>query len=521
MPPAHLRRLVPRALIGALGMSVLSLSLLGTSLLDPSLVGPSTAGLGSSPAQAAPATPEAILSWDECGDWLPTGSTCGVLVVPRDWADPGDMNDPESTYRLALARIPAENPRKREGVLTFNPGGPGSSGYENILWIQSLLPQDVRDRFDIVAFDPRGVGNSEPEITGCKVATLEPPATGEVDWEAWVDEYVVAHEAAARECLDLNAEHAGNVGTWQIVRDIDALRDALGEERISFIGQSYGTTVGRAYAQEFPDRAGRLVLDGNVSPRSTIRLWAWEHIWDDKLAIETALAAQGPKYPRLYEEVMSALDMKSLRHAGERITRFDVGKRLLEWASFHSTWQSMAVLLDLVDAALAAKTPEERRTTAAAVAATVGEEPTVRNWLPPLYTYVNCSDFPGRPTRDYLVWVTKTADLVGGVHTAQAALREGAQCAGLPELGRPLEPRGPTTLETPPIVVNSVADNRTPWTAAAEMAAAFPGSQLVLYDGTHHIAFGRTTPCVDDPVDVYLSAGRIPAARVECRLDQP
>ncbi|MFM9136435.1 MAG: alpha/beta fold hydrolase [bacterium] len=500
MPPAHGRLPVACAVLA--------------------LVAAGIPALGSPAAQAAPdGAPEAVATWEDCGDWLPSGSTCGTLTVPRDWADPGDMSDPESTYRLALARIPAEKPRLREGILTFNPGGPGSSGYENILWIQSLLPQEVRDRFDIVAFDPRGVGGSEPEILGCKVAALEPPATGPVDWEAWVDEYVDAHEDAAEECLALNAEHAGNVGTWQVVRDLDALRAALGEERISFIGQSYGTTVGRAYAQAFPDRVGRLVLDGNVSPRSTIRLWAWEHTWDDRLAIETALDALGPRYPALYREVMSALDMKSIRHGGDRITRFDVGKRLLEWASFHSTWPSMGVLLDTVDAALAAKDPEERRATAAAVAGTVGDEPTVRNWLPPLYTYVNCADFPDRPDRDYLVWVTRTAELIGGVHAAQAALREGAQCAGVPALGQPLEPRGPTTLATPPLVVNSLADNRTPWTAAAEMAAAFPGSRTVMYDGAHHIAFGRTTPCVDAPVDRYLSQGRLPASRVDCPLE--
>lgn len=503
MPPAHGRLTVACAL---------------TTLLAGGLIGT----LAGPAAQAAPGDkPRAVAAWDACGDWVPQGSTCGTLTVPRDWADPGDISDPDSTYRLALVRIPAEKPALREGVLTFNPGGPGSSGYENILWIQSLLPQEVRDRFDIVAFDPRGVGNSEPEILGCKVAELEPPPTGPVDWEAWVDEYVDAHEAAAQECLEANAEHAGNVGTWQVVRDIDALRAALGEERIGFIGQSYGTTVGRAYAQEFPDRVSRLVLDGNVSPVSTISRWAWEHTWDDRLAIETALTALGPKYPRLYRDVMSALDLRSIRHGGEPITRFDVGKRLLEWASFHTTWESMAALLDTADAALAAKSPEERRATAAALAGTIGDEPTVRNWLPPLYTYVNCSDFPARPTRDYLVWVTRTADLIGGEHTAQAALREGAQCVGLPALGRPLQPRGTTTLTTPPIVVNSVSDNRTPWTAAAEMAAAFPGAQLVMYDGAHHIAYGRTTDCVDEPVDAYLSRGLLPASRVDCPLVWP
>lgn len=470
------------------------------------------------PAVEAQAAPRDRIVQDACGDWLPAGSTCGYLSAPRDWADPQGS---DAQYRIAFARIPAEKPAQRVGILAFNPGGPGASAYENILWVQSLLPQQVRDRFDILAWDPRGVGLSDPEIVGCKVPPLQPPATGAVDWPAWVDEYVDAHEEAARECLSLNEEHADFVGTWQLVRDLDALREGLGEERLSFLGMSYGTTVGRAYAQAFPERVDRLVLDSNISPRSSIGLWAWEHAWDDPLAIRTALEALGPKYPKLHDDVMAALDLRALPDgAGGKVSRWDVGKRLIEWASFQSTWDSMRVLLDAVDAALRAESPADRRAAGATVRGIVGSETTVRNWLPPLYTYVNCADFPDRPSREYLVWVTRTAELLGGIPAAQAALREGAQCSALPSLGRPLDRVDAVTLTRPPLVLNSLADNRTPWTSAWQMARAFPGAGLVTYAGTQHIAYGRLSPCVDEPIDVYLATGRVPG-RVDCPLVWP
>ena len=473
--------------------------------------------IGTLPATAAPidATPRASLDWRSCG----SGSMrCATLTVPRDWGD----RKVEGTYRISVARIPAEKPSERIGVLTFNPGGPGSAAVSNITWVQGMLPQRVRDRFDIIAWDPRGVGGSEPSISGCTVKDIAPPKTGAVDWDAWAEKYLRVNGEAAAGCFEANRRHAPYVGTWQLVRDLDALRAALGEESLTFWGMSYGTTVGRAYAQYFPDRVRALVLDGVISPLSTIELWAREHTWDDPLAIDTMLDALGPAYREKYNRVMSSLQTRTLRASdGGRITRWTVGKDIISWASYHSTWSSVAALLDRVDAGLRARDAGERQRAidAAARMHTQAAGPEPKGWFDPQWTYVNCSDMPDRPSAARLAEIAREGATAGGVHVGQSALREGAQCAGLPRFGRAI-PKivAPIDLANPPIVANALADNRTPWTAALEMSRAFTGARTVQYGGTHHIVYGRTTSCVDRPITRYLINLKVPSRDVVCPL---
>jgi pimeloyl-ACP methyl ester carboxylesterase len=472
---------------------------------------PATAGapaaqssLAASTTPSAEPRPRAALEWRSCGSSLPGTARCATLAVPRDWGD----RKVKGSYRISVARIPAEKPSQRIGIITFNPGGPGSAAVSNIAWVQGMLPQRVRDRFDIVAWDPRGVGGSEPRISGCSVKDISPPKTGPVDWEAWAAKYMRVNGEAAAGCFEANRQHAPYVGTWQLVRDLDALRAALGEEQLTFWGMSYGSTVGRAYAQYFPDRVRALLLDGVISPLSTIELWAREHTWDDPLAIETMLAALGSAYRQKYDRVMSSLQTRTLRSSdGSRITRWTVGRSIISWASYQSTWSSVAALLDRVDAGLRAGTATR----------SAGPEP--KGWFDPQWTYVNCSDMPDRPTPARLAEIAREGAAAGGVHVGQAVLREGAQCAGLPRFGRPI-PRilTPTTLETPPLIANALADNRTPWTAAVEMSQAFVGSRTVQYGGTHHIVYGRTTSCVDRPITRYLVNQRLPGRDVVCPL---
>lgn len=481
------------------------------------IAGQASAALSSTSATEA-AKPRAALDWRSCGSSLPSKARCATLAVPRDWGN----SRVDGTYRIAVAKLPAEKPSERIGVITFNPGGPGSAAVSNITWIQGMLPQRVRDRFDIVAWDPRGVGGSEPSISGCSVKDISPPKTGPVDWDAWVAKYMRVNGEAAAACFEANRRHAPYVGTWQLVRDLDALREALGEDTLTFWGMSYGSTVGRAYAQYFPGRVRALLLDGVISPLSTIELWAREHTWDDPLAIDTMLAALGPTYRAKYDRVMSSLQTRTLRSSsGSTVTRWTVGRDIISWASYHSTWGSVARLLDQVDAGLRSRdaVARQRAIDEAADLSSTRSAPDPKGWFDPQWTYVNCADMPDRPTPERLAEIAREGAAAGGVHIGQSALREGAQCAGLPRFGRAI-PRilAPITLDTPPIVANAAADNRTPWTAAVEMSQAFAGSRTVKYEGTHHIVYGRTTACVDRPITRYLVTLRLPGRDVVCPL---
>lgn len=452
---------------------------------------------------------------------MPSTARCSTLVVPRDWGN----RKVSGSYRISVARIPARKPAERIGVITFNPGGPGSRAVSNIAWVQGMLPQRVRDHFDIVAWDPRGVGGSEPRITGCSVKDIAPPKTGPVDWDAWAQKYMRVNGEAAASCFAANRQHAPYVGTWQLVRDLDALRAALGESQLTFWGMSYGSTVGRAYAQFFPTRVRALLLDGVISPLSTIDLWAREHTWDDPLAIDTMLTALGPDYRAKYNRVMATLQTRTLRSSdGTRMTRWTIGKDIISWASYETTWGSVARLLDRVDSGLRARNAQERQRSVDAAARMLTASGTTdpKGWLTPQWTYVNCADMPDRPTPARLAELAREGTAAGGVHVGQAVLREGAQCAGLPRFGRPIpQILDPITLTTPPLIANARADNRTPWTAAVEMSRAFTGARTVEYAGTHHIVYGRTTACVDKPITRYLVTLRAPGRNVTCPLRYP
>ena len=161
--------------------------LLATVVSSLALVAAPIPALAQPAVEASPrAESSSSLRWTACeGDRL-KGAQCAFLRVPRDWARPSAGN-----YRIAVARIRAEVAPTR-GVLMFNPGGPGGAGLDSLRFVQRGLPKEVRDSFDIVTFDPRGVGESQPTFASCRTPQPDLPATGPVDWEAATSAYVEA-----------------------------------------------------------------------------------------------------------------------------------------------------------------------------------------------------------------------------------------------------------------------------------------------------------------------------------------
>ncbi|MER7859282.1 alpha/beta hydrolase [Amycolatopsis japonica] len=204
-------------------------------------------------AQPAAAQPGGLI-WRPCPQ--DTTASCTTLELPIDRAAPG-----LGSFSLAIARRKATDPAQRIGVLMLNPGGPGASGVSMALGADKLLSPEVRARFDVIGFDPRGVGASSP--IRCSSALLgnrpdEPQNQTEF-------------EALRSRNQDLNADcrrHSGPIfdhaDTLSVAQDMDALRAALGEEKVNFLGFSYGTQIGQQYTQLFGDRIRTMVLDGNM-----------------------------------------------------------------------------------------------------------------------------------------------------------------------------------------------------------------------------------------------------------------
>lgn len=207
-------------------------------------------------AAAAPA-PAAAITWSPCADGQ---DECGTVSVPLDKDDLGGAR-----VRLALRRHRAEVPGQRLGVLFINPGGPGGSGQEIVQRAPLLLSQEVRDRFDLIGMDPRGTNESSP--VGC----YADPALREADLPALMtaaplpgaeQPLVDATRRLARACA--TTPLAAAMSTSEVARDMDRVRDALGERQISYLGWSYGTYLGQTYASMYPNRLRAMVLDGVV-----------------------------------------------------------------------------------------------------------------------------------------------------------------------------------------------------------------------------------------------------------------
>ncbi|MBB4908268.1 alpha/beta hydrolase [Actinophytocola algeriensis] len=242
------------------------------------------------------ATPASV-RWGPCPEGVTApGLECSTLEVPLDYRDPGGRR-----IEIAISRLAGKNPEKRRGVLLTNPGGPGGAGldYPAVL-AASGLPREVLDSYDLIGFDPRGVARSAPltcELTQEQVARGNfPPYTHNA---ADVAKEAPRARDIAQRCADApTASMLPHTTTANTARDMDRLRAALGEQRISYLGHSYGTYLGAVYTTMFPGHSDRFVLDSNLGPGgydfTAMRLFA--RGLEDRFPDIAAYVAAHPEY---------------------------------------------------------------------------------------------------------------------------------------------------------------------------------------------------------------------------------
>jgi pimeloyl-ACP methyl ester carboxylesterase len=206
------------------------------------------------------------LAWRPCPiPELPTRE-CGELVVPLDYSEPRG-----ATIALAVARVPAPDPAARIGSLFLNPGGPGQPGFEELPIMYAALPAALPARFDIVGFDPRGVGESAPVHCFASAEesavffAAEPRVPVGPDEEAAL---LRSYGDLGRRCGERNAALLPHLSSANVARDLDRLRQAVGDPRLTYWGVSYGTYLGATYVNIFPDRIRAMLLDGVINPPS-------------------------------------------------------------------------------------------------------------------------------------------------------------------------------------------------------------------------------------------------------------
>lgn len=503
------RRLGIRGVACAMGAWVLTLSAAACSDDDErSSAVPTTAT--SSPSVATTIATTVVdgtdLAWAPCGDG---GFECATLPVPRDWSEPEG-----ETIELALIRLPVPD---AEGTVVVNWGGPGSSGLRRIRSNGELVTESTGGTMTVVSWDPRGINESTPISCpeGNDAYFFSDPSSPE-GLTAMMD----AAEERTAACRQRYGDYLALLGTSQVAHDLDAIRAALGEEKLNFLGHSYGTRIGSVYAAMFPDRVGRMILDGSLDPLSTLQSTAA----GDAAAFEAALnewfercAASPPcafgedpaaGFDALVAELRSNPPM--VPGTQERLTVGMFNQVLIEgMINFNGS-------TELAARAIAAfRTTGDPTELYQAAQGAAGRQPdgTVSNSAE-IFQFVNSVDWYDRPSRQEVVDEVRRA--------SEAHPRMGAFGVALSYLNNtacPFPARGapvPTSPDLPPImVVAGVTDAETPMVWGQRLSAQLPHSFLLVSQAFGHTAY-YTSPCVAQLGGRFLRSGTMPAPGTVC-----
>ena len=455
----------------------------------------------TSPTSTQPTPPTtttiAPLSWDGCGD-----AECTTVTVPLDHDDPS-----AGTIELFVSRLPATG--ERIGALFVNFGGPGAGASD--LVGSFGFPGSVRQRFDIVAMDPRGVGRSSP--LDCGIPAVELYRTDPtIEDQADADALVAISQRYAAACAEARGRLLPHVGTRDVARDMDLVRAAMGDQKLSYLGFSYGTSIGQVYAELFPDRVRAMVLDGVVDPGATGVEFATEQAKGFESALGDWAAGCAARSCPLGNDPLAAVDrVLAMAESGVPssggVRSLGPGEAAVALAYplySRSLWSAL-------DDALARAIDGDGR----AMVALADDYLGLVDLAP--YFAVSCLDSPWpRSTGEFLA--AAEAATAAAPRFGEAIVNDYIRCAVWPAEPDPL---GPVSAPgAPPIlVVSTTGDPATPHENGVRVAARLERGVLLTNEGDGHTVTFQGSPCVDAVVVAYLSDLAVPSDGVRCRDD--
>jgi pimeloyl-ACP methyl ester carboxylesterase len=492
------------------------------------LAGCTAAGAGApEPPRTAASYAQQELRWGPCADFARSDEDrrafaarsleCALLDVPVDHDDPAGP-----VARIGVLRWRAD-PAVRVGSLVVNPGGPGASGMSAAADLAYRLPFDeVTRRFDVVGFDPRGVGASDPALR-CSTPAERDAERADLDLDtspAGVAATEEEERAFAQRCLDRGGEALlGHLGTRDVARDLDVLRAALGEERLTYLGYSYGTRIGTAYLTLFPERVRAMVLDGAVDPDRSVGevLVAQAEGFQGAFTAFARWCAESGECPlgadpvRGFRALVDPLAAAPAPTAeGRPLSQPDAVSATLRALYSPVQWESLRTGLTELAAG--------RGDTLLALADLYHDRQGDGGYTnaADVRTAVRCVD-DARLTDPAAV-----AEVDARVRAAAPFLDDGqppssarGACAFWPVPAA--EPLVPDPAAVPPVVVvSTTGDPATPYAAGVELAGAL-GGRLVTVEGDQHTAYLSGIPCLDGPVTDYLvDPSRLPPDGLRC-----
>jgi pimeloyl-ACP methyl ester carboxylesterase len=462
---------------------------------------------GGSPVVAPKSERVGTIDFHPCDD-----VQCATLTVPLDWSHPQGR-----TISLALARRPASG--HRVGVLFVNPGGPGGSGVEFLKAADTVFPAAVRDSFDLVSWDPRGVGDSTPvkcldNLDSFYAVDHSPDDVAEIQ----------ENVALAHQFVDACEQRSGDLlpfmSTAATVRDMDAIRAALGEPMVNYLGFSYGTLLGALYAAKYPTHVRAMVLDGPVDPSLDYTQTIVQQAQSFEADLDAFLIhckddgcgfAQGSDPSAAFRQLEQQIDAEPIpadQHRTLGPGEFDIGVASALYGGT-SAWRSLAAalseaargngsgLIDFSDQYTERESDGAYSNETAALFAT------------------SCLDSPSPPS------VAATEKLAATASKAAPVFGASTAWLGLPCTFWPVPPQskpGPIHApDAPPIVVvGAFHDPATPYAWAQGLARQLDVGHLLTVDGESHTSYALGDGCVNSAVNDYLLNLTVPAPGARC-----
>ncbi|MFI8435332.1 alpha/beta hydrolase [Streptomyces sp. NPDC079020] len=485
----------------------------------------------SSPTASSPAAGSALERyvkqkprWKRCEADAPAEFECATIKVPLDYRAPGGKR-----IDMAISRIRTTGPGKRHGVLLSNPGGPGGPGLSMPLGMKEGLPESVRQKYDLIGFDPRGVGRSTPVSCG-----LTPQ---EEEWlRPYKEETFDKDVAWARTVADKCRENAGgtlaHITTRNTARDVDLLRAVLGEKKISYLGYSYGTYLGAVYTQMFPGRADRFVLDSAVDParawRGMIQWWAegaepafdrWTE-WAAARSEKYGLGDTPEKVDRTLWDLVARAQETPIVVDGQPLTGDDIrtGMRVAVFTPEYATEGVVELKKAAAGATVSAKklapfTGAGGTRTAGDAAGTPADNMTSSFWA------VVCGDNSAAWSRDP---ETYRRDAIADRARYPLYGDFASSIKPCAFWNRSVEPATEVNNKAGSLIVQNEWDSQTPLPSGQALHADLKRSKmLTVLGGEGHGVYPNGNACTDGAVNRYLLTGRLPAKDITCEATAP
>ncbi|HZE49391.1 MAG TPA: alpha/beta hydrolase [Jatrophihabitantaceae bacterium] len=485
-----------------------------------------TSAVGGTPTQSPPST----IAFSDCAGLFNLSAagipadrreklqfSCGQLPVPVDYAHPS-----AAQLNIQVIRIHYNAQPQRVGSLLVNPGGPGGSGVFLAISLAASLSEDVLQHFDLVGFDPRGVGLSAP--IKCQTDAEETKALAfDADVRTAAGQKAAKGQAAtfARSCTKKYGSALAHYNTVETARDMDRIRAAVGDQKLNYLGFSYGTELGAVYAHLFPTRIRVAVLDGAVDPVTTgnaitsneQQLGGFEDAFDQFAADcrkRTACKALGDprKAVAALQKKANATPIPSSKHSDKRrATGGNVLYAVVSALYSQELWPSLGTaLIDAqhgdAEGLLELNDRYSER----------GDDGHYSNLLD-VFQVVTCNDQKSDPSDATIKataakWAKKYP--LFGLWSAPTLF----QCQAWQKSRSPV-PTESAAGSAPILVVGNLHDPATPYSGAVHLASTLRTGVLLTWDGQGHTSYGQSS-CIDAKVNAYLIQAAIPAAHTTC-----